>query len=253
MNHSLDHYHATRSQITPSFTHNCFIIAHDRVILFLSLFIFLTNHESLCYNIPTLHHRPYLSFILLIRWFWVSIHPIFSWLVNCHVSWPLPLYRVDTIVWSAPQLCNLRTLLRPSQSSVLLRTSWSSILRAPSIRFTLLHSRLSLELSIALLGFAPSPGSTRNRLYCALHKVRGGYTTEARPLVHGSKEVVPVSRQGSIIFGCSCIALIESVVHPSVTESLGWEWPWQLSVTWLHRKLLFLANQVVSHWGQGGI
>ena len=49
------------------------------------------------------------------------------------------------------------------------------------------------------------------------------------------------SQQGSIIFGCSCSTLFESMVHPSVTESLGWEWPWQqwarnLSgvITWEH-------------------
>ena len=78
-----------------------------------------------------------------------------SWLVNCYMSWPLRVYKIATIVWFTPQLCNLRTLLRPSQSSVLLQTSRLSISRAPSIWFTLLHSHLSLKLSITLLGFAP--------------------------------------------------------------------------------------------------
>jgi len=88
--------------------------------LSLSLFIFLTNPESLCYNIPTLHHCPYPSFIPSIRWFQVIVHSILGWLANCHMSWPLQVYRVVTIVQFAPQLCNLRTLLHPSQSSVLL-------------------------------------------------------------------------------------------------------------------------------------
>ena len=127
----------------------------------LSLFIFLTNLRPLCCNFPTLHHHPYLSFISLIQWFRVIVYSIFSWLVNHHMSWPLLVYRVVTIVRFAPQLCNLRTLLRPSQSSVLLWTSRLSISRAPSIWFTLLHLCLSLESSITLLGFAPSLAQPR--------------------------------------------------------------------------------------------
>ena len=51
------------------------------------------------------------------------------------------------------------------------------------------------------LGICTFPSSTQNYLYCALYKVYGGYTMEARPLVCGSREVVPVKRQGSIILG----------------------------------------------------
>jgi len=155
-----------------------------------SLFIILTNPWSLCYNIPTLHHYPYLSLTNQSDDSELLLHSIFSWLVNCHMSWP-PRYIVYTIVRIALQLCNLRTLLCPSQSSVLLQTSQSSISRALSIRFALLHLCLSLKSSITFLGFAPSlaqPRITSSTLY----KVHGGYTTEARPLVHGSKEVAPV-------------------------------------------------------------
>ena len=122
---------------------------------YLSLLIFLMNPEPLCYIFslyiitPIFHSYSQsddskLLFILLI-----------GWLVNRHMSWPLEVYRVATIVQFTPQLCNLRTLLHPSQSSVLLWTSQLSISRAPSIWSALLHSRLSLELSITLLGFAP--------------------------------------------------------------------------------------------------
>ena len=116
------------------------------------------NFRSLCSHLPTLHHCPYPSFISLNRWFWVIVYSIISWLVNHHVSWPLSVYRVVTIVWFAPQLCNLRTLLHPSQSSALLRTSQLSILRAPSIWFALLHSCLSLKSSIC---YGSSPGLKR--------------------------------------------------------------------------------------------
>ena len=122
---------------------------------YLSLLISLTNPGPLCWNFPTLHHCPYLSFIPLNRWFWVIVYSIVSWLVNCHMSRPLQVYRVAMIVWFTLQLCNLRTLLHPSQSSVLLQTSRSSTSRAPSIWFTLLHLHPSLESSIAPLGFAP--------------------------------------------------------------------------------------------------
>ena len=81
---------------------------------------------------------------------------LIGWLVNRHVSWPLEVYRVAAIVRFTPQLCNLRTLLHPSQSSVLLWTSRLSISRVLSIWFALLHSHLSLESYIALLGLAPS-------------------------------------------------------------------------------------------------
>ena len=50
-------------------------------------------------------------------------------------------------------------------------------------------------------GICTFPGSTQNHILSILHKVHGEYTTEARPLVSGSKEVVPDSYQGSIIFG----------------------------------------------------
>ena len=129
-------------------THNC--------IIPLSVIVHL-SHESwtpLLY-FPTLCHHPYLSFIIQIWWFQVIVYSINSWLVNHHMSWPLSVYRVATIVWFTLQLCNLRTLLCPSQSSVLLWTSWSSISRAPSIWFALLHLRLSLKSFITLLGFAP--------------------------------------------------------------------------------------------------
>jgi len=43
---------------------------------------------------------------------------------------------------------------------------------------------------------------------------------EARPLVSGSKEVVPDIYQGSIIL-VQLYCSFESVVYPSVTESLG--------------------------------
>ena len=46
------------------------------------------------------------------------------------------------------------------------------------------------------LGICTSPGSTQNHPHCALYKVRGGYTMEAGPLVHGSREVVPVKLTG---------------------------------------------------------
>ena len=122
----------------------------------LSVIIHLSHgFWSLCYNFPTLHHHSYLSFIPPIWWFRVIVTLLISWLVNRYVSWPLEVYRVAMIVQFTPQLYNLRTLLCPSQSSVLLRTSWLSISRAPSIWFALLHLCLSLELSIALLGFAP--------------------------------------------------------------------------------------------------
>ena len=122
---------------------------------YLSLLISLTNSKSLCYNLPLYVTTPIfhshsqsddseLLFILLI-----------GWLANSHMSWPLIVYIVATIVRFALQLYNLRTLLHPSQSSVLLWTSWSSISRAPSIWFALLHLRLSLKSFITLLGFAP--------------------------------------------------------------------------------------------------
>ena len=125
------------------------------------LLISLTNPESLCYIFPLYVIAPILHsysqsddsellFILLI-----------GWLVNRHISWPLKVYRVATIVQFTPQLCNLRTLLCPSQSSVLLQTSQLSISRAPSIWFALLHSCLSLKSSITLLGFAPPPAQPR--------------------------------------------------------------------------------------------
>ena len=122
---------------------------------YLSLLIFLMNPEPLCCNFPTLHHHPYPYSFLPPNDSKLLFKSIISWLVNHHMSWPLQVYRVVMIIRFAPQLCNLRTLLHPSQSSVLLWTSWSSISRAPSIWFTLLHSHLSLKSSIALLGFAP--------------------------------------------------------------------------------------------------
>jgi len=155
MSHLLSQHFAIHSQITQSFTNNHFTIVYHHVIPLPSLFIFLMNPWSLCYDIPTLHHYPYLS---LTNWSNDSkllFHSIFGWLVNCHVSWPLQVYSVDTIVWVALQLCNLRTLLCPSQPSLLLQTSWSSISRAPSIWFTLLHLCLPFASSIAHLGLAP--------------------------------------------------------------------------------------------------
>ena len=46
------------------------------------------------------------------------------------------------------------------------------------------------------LGICTFPGSTQNHLYCALYEVCGGYTTEARPLVCGSREAIPVKLTG---------------------------------------------------------
>ena len=137
------------------------ILAHDHAILF--FIITHLSHEPwtpLLY-FSTLHHRPYLSFIPSTQWFQVIVRLLIAWLVNRHMSWPLEVYRVATIVRFTLQLCNLRTLLHPSQSSVLLQTSRLSISRAPSIWFALLHSCLSLESSITLLGFAPSPARPR--------------------------------------------------------------------------------------------
>ena len=128
---------------------------------YLSLFIFLMNPGPFVIIFPLYIIAPIFHSFLSIWWFRVIVQSIISWLVNRHMSWPLPVYRVVTIVRFAPQLCNLRTLLSPSQSSVLLWTSQLSISRAPSIWFALLHSCLSLESSIALLGFALPPAWPR--------------------------------------------------------------------------------------------
>ena len=128
---------------------------------YLSLLIFLTNPELFCYIFPLYIIAPILHSFLQPDDSKLLFILLIGWLVNCHMSWPLGVYRVATIVRFTLQLCNLRTLLCPSQSSVLLRTSWSSISRAPSIWFALLHLCLSLESSITLLGLAPSPARPR--------------------------------------------------------------------------------------------
>ena len=46
------------------------------------------------------------------------------------------------------------------------------------------------------LGICTFPSLTQNCLNCTLYEVRGGYTTEARPLVSGSREVIPVKMTG---------------------------------------------------------
>ena len=158
MNHLLDHCHIIRSQNTQSFV-NSHSWSHYSPICHYSSFSQTLDPFVIIFPLyiitPIFHlflwpNDSELLFILLI-----------SWLVNCHMSRPLQVYRVVTIVQFTPQLCNLRTLLRPSQSSVLLQTSRLSISRAPSIWFALLHSHLSLKSSIALLGFAPPPARPR--------------------------------------------------------------------------------------------
>ena len=158
MTHLLGHCHAIHSPTTQSFVDSHSWLYYSTTCHYSSLSKTLDPFVVIfpLYIIAPIFHSSLLPddskllFTLLI-----------GWLVNCHMSWPLEVYRVAMIVRFTPQLCNLRTLLHPSQSSVLLQTSWSSISRAPSIWFALLHSHLFLKSSITLLEIAPSPAWPR--------------------------------------------------------------------------------------------
>ena len=158
MTHLLDHCHAIYSWNIQSFINVCSWL-HYSPICHYSSFSWTLNPFVVLFSLyviaPIIHslHQLDDSELLCIL--------LIGWLVNHHMSWPLQVYRVATIVQFALQLCNLRTLLHPSQSSVLLQTSRLSISRAPSIWFALLHLRFSLKSFIALLGFAPSPAWPR--------------------------------------------------------------------------------------------
>ena len=158
MSHLLDHCHTIRSWSTQSFVKPHSWSCHPPICHYSS---FSWTLDPFVVIFPL-----YIITPIFLSFFWSNdsellFSLLIAWLVNHHMSWPLKVYGVVTIVWFTPQLCNLRTLLHPSQSSVLLWTSQLSILRAPSIWFALLHSRLSLKLSIALLGFAPPPAQPR--------------------------------------------------------------------------------------------
>jgi len=78
------------------------------------------------------------------------------------------------------------------------------------------------------LGICTFPGLTRNCLHCALHKVFGGYTMEARPLVHGSKEVVPVVNRV-----VSSLGAVVSLYWERGMPLSHWQLRVRVALTWL--------------------
>ena len=189
-----------------------------------------------CYYIPTLHHCPYLHSFRLIQWLQVIVsYLLLGWLVKCHMSWPF-VYRVATHVQFTLELCNLRSLLCPSQPQYCYRqVGWVSW-EPPALWFALLPlmPTLCIENSACLL--RSSNPLAQPKITFIVLSMRSVEDTQWKqdPWFMDLGDSLPGNKQGSRTVRCSCITLIRAWYTLQLLRAWGWEWPWHTQTMFVH-------------------